>query len=261
MVSRRDSDEPTVQAAFWETLRQDPADPREIARAYWRFTRASAPRRARFGFGRWLVVGFIAGAGVVSAATVARHVVARWTTVTAREGSKASLDAATHTGTASRRRGMAAPPKRSEAESTVPSAVAPDGVPSDTPPLEPPPLALPVPSVQRPAFAPPRDDLGAAAVDPKWRRVSDALRVNDYARAEGALRDLEAHGTPSDRESASLSLAQILASRGRATEARPRLERLSGAARSSLVREKARTMLRSLETSADRSTSRPPDTH
>ncbi len=242
MDPRREVDEPSVKPAFWTTLRQDPADPRDIARAYWRFARASAPRRAPFRVGRWLFVGFVAGVGVVSAATAARHVVARWTTLAPLAGSRASSIPSARSSPASRGRSMPPVPSLATAAPEVPSAVVP---------AAPPHTVTPAPEVRTP---PP-------ALDPKWHRVSEALRANDYASAEAALLELETRGTPSDRESASLSLAQILLARGRGSEARPRLERLSRAARSSLVREKARAMLAGMNPSADRSARGPADTH
>lgn len=268
MVSRHDVDEPAVKEAFWDTLRRDPADPRDIARAYWRFTRASASRRTPFALGRWLVVGFVAGAGVVSAATVARHVVARWTTVIAREGSKPSLSPAPRARRVPHRRG--AGPVIAEVPSVAardvpPSGALPEAMPAETPrspappPAAQPPAALPSAALRVGATSP--SDERSPSVDPQWRRVSEALRANDYAGAEAALHDLETHGSASDRESASLSLAQILLSRGRVAEARPRLERLGATARSSLVREKARAMLDSRRPSPDRSTSVAPDTN
>ena len=241
MDPRRDVDEPSVKAAFWTTLRQDPADPRDIARAYWRFTRASPPQRAPFRVARWLFVGFVAGVGVVSAATAARHVVARWTTLAPVEGSHANPIPSARRSPASRARSV--PPVSSVA------LAAPD-VPSAAVPTVPPHAVAPAPEVRTPPV-----------LDPKWQRVSEALRSNDYTTAETALRELETRGTPSDRESASLSLAQILLARGRGPEARPRLERLSRAARSSLVREKAGAMLAGMNPSADRSARGPADTH
>jgi len=253
VVTDRDVDEPPVQEAFWRTLRRDPADPHDIARAYWRFTRASAPRRARSGFGRWLVLGFVAGVGAVSAATVARHVVARWTAVVLRDGSPAKPQVAAHSGAATRRRALPDVPGVVPPAAEVPSAVLPDSAP---------PAQVPAESASRHAVTPPSDErFQPPALDPKWRRVSEALRVNDYAAAETALRELETHGSAADRESASLSLSQVLLSRGRTSEARPRLERLSATARSSLVRQKARAMLADLKPPLDRSTPGSADTH
>lgn len=235
MVTRHDVDEPSVKEGFWNTLRRDPADPRDIARAYWRFTRASAPRRAPFRLGRWLVVGFVAGVGAVSAATVARHVVARWTTLNAREGSSTNPNLPVRSGTLGRHRS----PSGLASALTAPSP-APDMSAAESPQSEMP------PTPRRAALSLP-DDHAPPVLDPNWRRVSEALRANDYATAETALRELETRGAPSDREAASLSLSQILLARGRTSEARPRLERLSEKARSSLVRQKASTLLASLK--------------
>jgi hypothetical protein len=244
VVSRRDTDEPSVKEAFWNTLRRDPADPRAIERAYWRFTRASVPRRTPFRVGRWLIVGFVAGVGAVSAATVARHVVARWTTVTPRDGSNSNHEAAARDArrASPRNRSAAAP----SAVPEVPSAAAADGAPSS--------------SAAR-AVAPRAADTVPVALDPKWRRVSDALRANDYRTAETALRELETRGAPAERESASLSLAQVLLARGRVAEARPRLERLRATARSSLVQQKATALLAGLSVPSNRSDPTARDTH
>jgi hypothetical protein len=263
VVSRRDTDEPSVKEAFWNTLRRDPADPRAIERAYWRFTRASVPRRTPFRVGRWLVVGFVAGVGAVSAATVARHVVARWTTVTPRDASNSNHEVAAPGArhASPRHRAAAAPsavpevPAAASADVSAPETTSPDVTSPGARPLAVPPSSAPRPVAPRAA------DTAPVALDPKWRRVSDALRVNDYQTAETALRELETRGAPAERESASLSLAQVLLARGRIAEARPRLERLSATARSSLVHQKATALLAGLSAPSNRSDPSATDTH
>jgi len=64
---------------------------------------------------------------------------------------------------------------------------------------------------------------------------------------------VETTGTPSDRDAASLALAQVLLTRGRTVEARARLERLVRRAGSAVVREKAAALLAEPSTAGDRS--------
>jgi hypothetical protein len=238
-MSFEPNDEPPLPESIWNLLRRDEADPRAIRAAYWRFSRRRVEPISALRVLRWLAAGFAAGWGVAFAATG---------------------DPLFGAGLMRTR----PPPAVVASTSAVPRAVtrparAPTA-PSATPPSEsattdskpPSPSARAVGSTPQVALP------EVTTADAKWQRAAVALKARDYTTAETALRELERGGTPSERDAASLSLAQVLLTRGRTVEARARLERLSVNASSAAVREKATALLAGSFSSGERSSGAPP---
>lgn len=77
----------------------------------------------------------------------------------------------------------------------------------------------------------------------QWQRVARALRVQDFTRADAALRELAARTAGDEREAAELAHAQLLLSNGREAAAISMLQFLQLSAGSSSVRRKASELL------------------
>lgn len=242
MVSSPRNEEPPLPEAIWSLLRRDEPAPGDVQAAYRRYvTRRPEPVSA-FRVVRWLAVGFVAGGGVAFAATGVPALGARFWPLhlTARQGEASTL---AHVPERPLRR---AAPESAPAPATStmpPPASSSDGArPAGESPHV---VVLPEPP----------------ASDPKWQRAAAALKTHNYSAAENALREVETTGTPSDRDAASLALAQVLLTRGRAVEARARLERLTQRAGSALVREKAAALLTDLLAPGERSGAGAPVPH
>jgi hypothetical protein len=235
-------DEPPLPESIWNLLRRDEPDPGTLQAAYRRFVTRPPERVSAFRVVRWLAVGFVAGGSVAFAATGVPALRARlWRPLhlTARGGEAPTVAR------------PPAPPLRRAAPESAPLPAA-----SVAPPLPPSDSARPAGETSRGVVLaePP-------TADPKWQRAAATLKAHDYSAAENALRELETTGTPSDRDAASLALAQVLLTRGRTVEARARLERLNQRAGSALVREKAAALLAELSAPGERSGSGAPVPH
>lgn len=219
-MSRGHDDDPPPARAVWDLVRRDEPEPRAIRTAYRRFvTRRSEPLSA-FVLVRWLAAGFALGWGVAFAATGDPLFGAGLQ----RPAQPTVAPRATASRTLPHSR-----PRPHEAASASASS------PADS--VAPVPKA---PSVNaHAASSAPRVALDESLSDPKWQRAAAALKARNYEAAESALREVEASGRVSDRDAASLALAQVLLTRGRRVEARARLQRLSAQASSPLVREQA----------------------
>jgi len=232
-MSLERDDDPPPSTAVWDLFRRDEPDPRAIQAAYLRFAGRRPERLSAFRVGRWLAVGFVCGLGVAFGASgVSRRAL--------REGSRPAV--------------TSAPPPHAQGQehhAGAPRALPPIGAAAPAPP--------PSSSSPRLGASTGRTALTEAeTTDPQWQRAAAALRVHDYASAEQALREVEIGGAPGDRDAASLALAQVLLSRGRAVEARARLERLQTRASSALVRSKAQALLEATFSSDGRSSAAPP---
>ncbi len=232
-MSVEHDDAPPPARAVWDRVRRDEPDPRAIWAAYRRFvTRRPEPLSAPV-VARWLAAGFALGWGVAFAATGdplfgagLQHVVPP----------AAPVASVSH--------GVARSPSR-------PHELAP---PSASPPLDSAVPAANSPSASTHATSSaPHVALDPPLYDPKWQRAAVALKARNYDAAESALREVETSGAVSDRDAASLALAQVLLTRGRVVEARARLERLSSHASSALVREQAAALLADTFSGAGRS--------
>lgn len=228
------NDEPPLPEAIWNLLRRDEPEPHAIHAAYQRFITRRPEAVSPFRVARWLLVGFVAGGSVAFAATGAPLLGARFWPhhLTARDRSTAPAIAHSPV--------KASPPAaRDDAPLAEPSAV---------------PLRAPLSDSLHPIGEAPHAILpDPAPTDPKWQRAAGALKARDYVAAERVLREVETTGMPSDRDAASLALAQVLLTRGRTVEARARLERLTQRAGSALVREKAAALLADPSAPAERS--------
>jgi hypothetical protein len=80
-----------------------------------------------------------------------------------------------------------------------------------------------------------------------WERAARGLRSGDYRTADNALAEIEANGNTRERESASLSRAQLLMAQGQRLRASAVLRDLSNSTQSANVRAKAEELLRRLE--------------
>lgn len=130
------------------------------------------------------------------------------------------------------------------AESTP--AAAPDHLPSQTAPaasgggtasrpntasrpaLEPSPTRAPRPVASSPSVANDRSARGAPerTGSAAWAVVAESMAAKDYARAEGALRELASSDVSDTRNNARLGLAQLALGRGDCAEARRLAERV-----------------------------------
>jgi hypothetical protein len=231
-----ENDAARLPESFWEALRRDEPDPRELTSAYLRFLARRPAPVSRFLLLRWLAAGFALGWGVAFAATgdplFGAGLPRRDSVPTPAPDTSAPVRV--------RQSRAFAPASASAALASEP----------EPPGVQPPASAAPSARSSLHGVLPER-----AAADPQWQRAASALRARDYAAAEGALRELETAGVTGDREAASLALAQVLLARGRAVEARARLERLRTTAGSQLVRAKADTLLAESNSRSDRSSS------
>lgn len=76
-----------------------------------------------------------------------------------------------------------------------------------------------------------------------WSTVAEAMAAKDYARAEGALRELTKSGSADTRNNATLGLAQLALGRGDCTEARRLATRVLQNTPSSQARGRGEDML------------------
>ncbi|HTQ06494.1 MAG TPA: hypothetical protein VMI54_21690 [Polyangiaceae bacterium] len=261
-MSHEDPGEPPLPRAYWDALRGDEPEPGEVERAYGRFVAASRPASPpRLMLARFLLGGFAAGWGVVYAATGDPWFGAR-ERMAPREAPSSSAGVAPASPRPARR-GARAEPSAVAVESSVPAVESSDAVDTAAPPPAAP---------EGPAASSARRDTGfvvpvpsgsaaGSRADPSWQRAAVALRGHDYPAAEAALTDLETRGSASDRDAASLALAEVLLAEGRSDAARTRLERLSAGAQTPLTRDKARALLASSSSSVNRSPGPAPGTH
>jgi len=242
--------EPPLPQNYWRALREEQPDRQAMASAYLRFTTPRPVRMLRASLAGWFAAGVVGAWGVVAFAT-----------------GDPLLGASRYRALAAHPQPASAPaprtPRSHGALPGAPATLAPAAAETPAPPPETP-LASPTPSALSPnvALAPfVPAPTGPAALDVRWQRVAVALKSHDYAAAESGLRELEASALPSTREAASLSLAQVLLSRGRRVEARSRLERLHASATTPSVQKKAESLLLELDAPADRSLAAPAATH
>jgi len=71
-------DEPSMPESFWNTLRRDAANERDVDRRYFRFTLSRSVPRPPVRVVHYLVFGFVAGVAAVSAAASGRDWLLRW---------------------------------------------------------------------------------------------------------------------------------------------------------------------------------------
>jgi hypothetical protein len=235
-MSLEKGEEPALPRAVWDALREDEPDPRDIERAYLRFTTPRARSVLPAGLWRWFAAGLVSGWGVVFAATGDPLFGAGLSPTPPPVDMPAPTEAPRAPARFPSRAPAVPPPDAAPSEGLTPPGTA-RGVSPDFDALRTPAATRSVAPAFDSALAPPD------RLDPKWQRAARALKVRDYAEAESALLALVASGAPADREAASLSLAQVLVARGRSAEARVRLEQLKASARSPLVREKSSALL------------------
>ncbi len=90
----------------------------------------------------------------------------------------------------------------------------------------------------------PRDDVAPAAIAKgSWQRAAESMRNKDFAAAETALAEIEAHGRASEAEAARLTRAELLLATGRPAQAVQPLRDLAENSTSALVRERAKALL------------------
>jgi hypothetical protein len=197
-------------AQLWRRSRPKDA---ELAQAYARFQRRTAPRRRATGRDvvAWIGAGMLAGMGSLYAATAAHE---RWHTSPPLPRASASP-------------AQAALPKRrpvavSPSQSAPPPVSAPDALPEASG------SALPgaeVPSAET------------------WQRAARGLRESDFDAAEDALLKLARQGTPAERDIAKLVRAQVLLRQQRAAEAKVLLLELAHGSASATARRKSALLL------------------
>jgi len=231
-------DDQALPRPFWDALRHDEPDPRAVERAYQRFIAVPQPwAPPRLMLARWLLGGFAFGWGVVFAATGDPLFGARVrATPVVTMGSAAAAPSARRASPGGARKPALSDPGGARSAATVEASTAPS-------PVEPTPARS---SVQREAassLAAPAPPSASPHVDPTWQRAAVALRAHDYDAAAAAFSDLESHGTSSERDAASLALAEVLLAQGRTAAARARLEALSTSATAAVTRDKARALL------------------
>lgn len=239
-MSSPEDEQPPLPESIWNLLRRDEPEPEAIQSAYGRYVARRPDRVSPFRVMRWLAVGFVAGGSVAFAATGVPALRARlWPPreVSAREGEASTLAK------------ISGPPLQRAATESVPPPASSDTAPPAAPT-----------NGARPAVEAPHGVIlpEPPASDPKWQRAASALKTHDYSAAENALREVETTGTPSDRDAASLALAQVLLTRGRTVEARARLQRLVQRAGSAVVRAKAAALLADPAATGDRSSAGAP---
>ena len=71
-------DEPSLPESFWNALRRDAANERDVDRRYFRFTLSRSVPRPPVRVFHYLVFGFVAGVAAVSAAASGRDWLLRW---------------------------------------------------------------------------------------------------------------------------------------------------------------------------------------
>ncbi len=121
-------DEPSLPQSFWNTLRRDAPNERDIDRGYFRFTMARSLPRPPARVIHYLVFGFVAGVAAVSAAASGRYWLLRWLPLVPHESRASSAEPWKHGVPATE--GAATLPS---AASSGPAVVKP--IPNDTPPV------------------------------------------------------------------------------------------------------------------------------
>lgn len=229
------NDRPALPRALVDLLRRDEPEPHAVEAAYRRYALQRPGPVSMRQVGRWLAVGFVAGSSAAFAATGTAHWRSRlWGTNQLLAHGPQASSAATN-----------------RQRAPIPTPAAPGSAPPSSSAALPPTLSD---DPSRAFGESSRVVLGAPlATDPEWQRAATALKRQDLAAAEAALREVETTGTASDRDAASLALAQVLLKRGRLVEARARLERLRERSGSAIVREKAAALLAQLSSSGERS--------
>ncbi len=74
----KDEDEPSLPESFWNTLRRDVQNERDVDRRYFRFTLSRSVPRPPVRVVHYLVFGFVAGVAAVTAAASGRYGILRW---------------------------------------------------------------------------------------------------------------------------------------------------------------------------------------
>ncbi len=74
----KDEDEPSLPESFWNTLRRDLQNERDVDRRYFRFTLSRSVPRPPVRVIHYLVFGFVAGVAAVTAAASGRYGILRW---------------------------------------------------------------------------------------------------------------------------------------------------------------------------------------
>jgi hypothetical protein len=113
-------EEPSLPESFWNTLRRDEPNERDVDRGYFRFTMSRSVPRPPVRVVHWLVFGFLAGVAAVSAAASGRYWLLRWLPLVPHESRASSADPWKHRAPATEG-ALASPP----AASSVPSVVEP----------------------------------------------------------------------------------------------------------------------------------------
>jgi len=73
-----DEEEPSLPESFWNTLRRDVQNERDVDRRYFRFTLSRSVPRPPVRVIHYLVFGFVAGVAAVTAAASGRYGILRW---------------------------------------------------------------------------------------------------------------------------------------------------------------------------------------
>lgn len=126
-----------------------------------------------------------------------------------------------------------------------PGAMPEDAMPEEEPTreragqarrTEQPKLAPPTPSV-------PKKSSAQAPRDPGWIEAAEALKKDDHAAAERALKQLSTSGDAVTRDAARLTLAETYLERGRRQQAEPILRQLAAQGATETIRSRAQKLL------------------
>ncbi len=102
------------------------------------------------------------------------------------------------------------------------------------------------PSAPRAVGSGARAKLPDANTDPRWSKVTEAMRRHDSVGAEQALKALTSSADVRSRDAARLTLAELWMQSGRAAAARPVLRELAQRGATQTVRARAVTLLQQL---------------
>lgn len=120
-------DEPSLPQSFWNTLRRDDSNERDIDRGFFRFTMSRSLPRPPVRVIQYLVFGFVAGVAAVSAAASGRYWLLRWLPLVPHESRASSAAPWKHQSRADDGAIALPPPAASGAAVAKP-------LPNDTPP-------------------------------------------------------------------------------------------------------------------------------
>jgi hypothetical protein len=112
-------DEPSLPESFWNTLRRDDTNERDVDRGYFRFTMSRTLPRPPVRVIHYLVFGFAAGVAAVSAAASGRYWLLRWLPLVPHESRASSAESWRHPARAADR-AVALPPAPSSEPGVAP---------------------------------------------------------------------------------------------------------------------------------------------